>query len=110
VRVSIEAFGGRIRSGGFGIVPSRRAQVSFDALPPALRTRLGDPACVLLCPPTSGGSSAAPGSGGCLRARPGSQQPLALLHQGGRTALGALMPQSEALPVLLALQRAEACA
>jgi hypothetical protein len=44
------------------------------------------------------------------RAQPegsGSEQPL--LHQGGRAALGALMPQSEALPVLLALQRAEAC-
>ena len=41
------------------------------------------------------------------RARPagnGSQQPL--LHQGGRAALGTLMPQSEALPVRLALQRA----
>jgi hypothetical protein len=34
----------------------------------------------------------------------GSQQPL--LHQGGRVALGALMPQSEALPDLLALKRA----
>jgi hypothetical protein len=38
----------------------------------------------------------------------GSQQPL--LHQGSLAALGALMPQSETLPVLLALPRAEACA
>jgi hypothetical protein len=43
-------------------------------------------------------------------ARPegGNQQPLP--HQGGRADLGAFMPQSEALPVLLTIQRAEACA
>jgi hypothetical protein len=46
------------------------------------------------------------------RARPsGSGSQLLLLHQCGPAALGALcMPQSEALPVCLALQRAETCA
>ena len=63
--------------------------------------------------PGSAAASAAPppASRQSPRARPRegwSQQPL--LHQGGRAALGALMPQSEALPDRLALKRAEVCA
>jgi hypothetical protein len=89
----------------------RRQRLTLAPSPPVLRTPAGDPACVplsLIPPPVD-----------CQRHRPrhmrrarpdgcGSQQPL--LHQGVRAALVALMPQSEALPVLLALQRAEACA
>ena len=90
--------------GGVSGSPSRLSPVTSR---PRLRPpHTGRRPCVRtsFSPPASSGPSTAPGPCGCAArcARPagsGSQQPL--LHQGGRAALGALMPHSEALPVRL---------
>jgi hypothetical protein len=80
--------------------PQARRRQRLPLRPLASRLRpphTGRRPCVRtsLSPPASAGRSTAPGPCGCAarRARPagsGSQQPL--LHQGGRAALGALMP------------------
>jgi hypothetical protein len=80
--------------------------------PPVHRTPAGDPACV---PPLSVSSRLRWIVNGARlrrlrRARPEGRSQQPLLDQGDRAALWALMPHSDALPVFLALQRAETCA
>jgi hypothetical protein len=98
-----------------GGAQARALSDGVNGFPSRLRSSAHRPvtlrACLslsLLSPPLDRQQRPAPAAAPRGPEGSGSQQPL--LHQGGRAALGAFMPQNKAIPVLLALQRAKACA